>query len=77
MGGGAEPPGTRGPASRCELTEFALPVPFAVPLNTEDFCLTPLAFRIRRSRLPEGQDIDLIEFQDSIDSWWLNQKNCQ
>jgi hypothetical protein len=41
IGGGAEPPGTRGSAARCEGREFARPVPFAVPLNTEDFCRTP------------------------------------
>ena len=42
IGGGPEPPGTCGSALRCELREFALPVPFAVPLNSEDFCLTPV-----------------------------------
>jgi hypothetical protein len=43
IGGGAEPLGTRGSASRCELREFVLPVPFTVPLNTKDFCFTPEA----------------------------------
>ena len=41
IGGGAEPPGTRGAAARCEGREFARPVPFAVLLNQEEFCLTP------------------------------------
>jgi hypothetical protein len=55
IGGGAEPPGTRGAAARCEGREFARPVPFAVLLNQEEFRLTPgtgkfgnLRYQLRR-----------------------------
>jgi hypothetical protein len=42
IGTGAEPPRPRAPAARCELRQLAFRKTPAVPLNQEEFCLTPV-----------------------------------